>query len=72
MKPPIKSTTKANENQLKYFSIKGLIFSPFQPNRPATRKNLADRLTAEAIRNPIKLMLAMPAEIVQAFYMVMT
>jgi hypothetical protein len=35
MKPPIKSTTKASENQLKYFSTTDLVFSPFQPTRPA-------------------------------------
>ena len=59
---------KASENQLKYFSTTGRIFSPFQPIKPATIKNLTDRLTSEAIRKPIKLIPATPAEIVQTLY----
>ena len=43
----------------------GLILLPFHPTSPATIKNLADLLTAEAIRNPGKLILVTPAEIVQ-------
>ena len=67
-KPPINRATKARENQLKYLSMTGFIASPFQPIRPATRKNRAERLVAEASRKPGKLMRATPAEIVQTLY----
>jgi len=48
--------------------MKGLIFSSFQPTIPATTKNLADRLTLDAIRNPRKLICATPTEMVQTLY----
>lgn len=67
-KPPIKQTANARESQLKYFSIKGLIASPFHPNKPATIKNRADRLTVDAMTKPGKLMTAMPAEMVHTLY----
>ena len=44
--------TNASDSQLKYFSINGRMASPFQPNSPATMKNRAERLRAEAIKNP--------------------
>jgi len=59
---------KASESQLKYFSMNGLTFSPFHPTRLARIKNLAERLTVDAIRNPRKLIFAAPAEMVQTLY----
>ena len=56
------------DNILKYLSMKSLIGLPnFQIN-PATRKNLADRLIAEAITNRGRLILKAPAEIVKILY----
>jgi len=63
--PPINSAAKARESQLKYFSMNERILSPLQPISPATRKNLAERLTVDATRKPRKFILATPADIVQ-------
>jgi len=59
---------KASKSQLKYFSANGLIFSPFHPTRLARIKNLADRLTVDAIKNPIRFASVTPAAITQTLF----
>lgn len=59
---------KASESQLKYFSMNGLIFSPFQPIKPATIKNLAERLTVDVIKNPIRFISVTLAGMTQTLF----
>ena len=68
IKPPISNIMNTRHNQLKYLSINGLIVGPYLQKRPATKKNLAERLMVEAIIKPGKLILAIPAEIVHTLY----
>ncbi len=56
--------TKAMLIRLKYLSIKGLMVGPKAAKRPATMKNLAERLIVDPMRNAGKLIAAMPAVMV--------
>jgi hypothetical protein len=59
---------KASEDQLKYFLITGMFALPFQPTGPAVIRSLTDRLTVDAIKNPIRFISVTLAAIAQALF----
>ncbi len=62
--PLISNITNTMERMLKYFSINVLIFGPNKKNNPATTKNLALLLKADAIIRVKIFILHAPAAIV--------
>ena len=62
--PPIKKSVNKIASILKYFSIYERIFSPKTHISVASKKNLALRLTIDAIINIKKLILKVPEDIV--------
>ena len=62
--PPIKKSVNKIASILKYFSIYKRIFSPKTHISVANKKNLALRLTIDAIINIKKLILKVPEDIV--------
>ena len=67
-KPLINNITNMMERMLKYFSINVFIFGPKKYNNPATIKNLALLLKADA-RIRVKIFtLQTPAEMVNTLY----
>ena len=64
-KPLISSAVNNMANLLKYLSIKTCMGLPYFQIRTLTKKNLAERLSVEAIMNMIKLTSNAPAETVK-------
>tara|TARA_B100000427_G_scaffold216843_1_gene181060 strand:+ start:147 stop:452 length:306 start_codon:yes stop_codon:yes gene_type:complete len=64
-KPPNKSNVNKIANKLKYLSMNSFMGFPNFHISAATRKNLADLLIVEAIKNKRKLMSKAPAVIVK-------
>ena len=64
--PPIKKSVNKIASILKYLSIYERIFSPKTHINVASKKNLALRLTIDAIINIKKLILKVPADIVMS------
>ena len=62
--PVISNITKTMERMLKYFSINVLIFGPKKKNNPATKKNRALLLKADARIRVTMFILQAPAAIV--------
>jgi|GEM_PF-6597549 len=66
--PPASKITNSNVSKLKYLSMSGATESPYRPIKPATKKNRADRLNAEAMQNIRKFILNTPADTVMTLY----
>ncbi len=62
--PPTKRIVNKKASKLKYFSMKNRIFSPYNHNKVANKKNLALLLIIDATKNIKKLILKVPDDIV--------
>ena len=59
---------EVSEDQLKNISIAGMITLPFQPTGPVMIKSLADRLTVDMMKNPIRFISVTLAAIAQTLF----